>query len=92
MRLDDIEFGVTNRYVFKQTRLYHFQDLLAAPESYFLLGLQSSTNINIDEMALRLFIRVENVLNLSYRDYLDRLRYYADNMGINATIGLRFIF
>ena len=48
--------------------------------------------MNIDEFTFRFFIRVENVLNLKYRDYLDRLRYYADNMGINATIGLRFTF
>ena len=92
VRFDDIELGVTNKYVFEQTRLYDFQDLIGAPKGYYLLGLQGSTNINIDEFTLRFFIRVENVLNLKYRDYLDRLRYYADNMGINATIGLRFTF
>lgn len=91
-RFDDIEFGLSNRYVFKQTRLFDNQDLLAAPNGYYLLGFQGSTNINIDEITLRFFVRVENILNLKYRDYLDRLRYYADNLGINATIGLRFSF
>ena len=92
VRFDDIELGVSNKYVFEQTRLYDFQDLIGAPKGYYLLGFQGSTNMNIDEFTLRFFIRVENVLNLKYRDYLDRLRYYADNMGINATIGLRFTF
>jgi iron complex outermembrane receptor protein len=29
---------------------------------------------------------VENALNTSYRDYLSRFRYYADQQGINIII------
>ena len=32
VRFDDIELGVSNRYVFEQTRLYDFQDLIGAPK------------------------------------------------------------
>jgi iron complex outermembrane receptor protein len=33
---------------------------------------------------------VNNLLNTSYRNYLNRLRYYADDVGRNITLQLKY--
>jgi iron complex outermembrane receptor protein len=37
-------------------------------------------------------IGVNNLLNTSYRDYLNRFRYYTDEMGTNVTLRLKIPF
>ncbi|KKM72261.1 hypothetical protein LCGC14_1422330, partial [marine sediment metagenome] len=32
---------------------------------------------------------ITNILNTSYRNYLNRLRYYADDLGRNFTLSLK---
>lgn len=61
-------------------------DFKAAPEGYFLLALQS--DINFRQWALG--VRVYNLLNTSYREYTDLLRYFADQPGINFQLSLKY--
>ena len=84
--------GLNGRYVFRQDRLLAEQDFLAPPPGYFLLGLQAATDWQWSESSLKLNLRIENMLNTSYRDYLNRLRYFADELGINVTIGIHYSF
>ncbi|MDB4347393.1 TonB-dependent receptor [Bacteroidia bacterium] len=85
--LENTAISVTNRYVFKQSHLNIEQDFIAAPDAYFLLGLKASTNAQWSKSRLHFFVKVSNALNTNYRDYLNRLRYFADDMGINITLG-----
>ena len=41
---------------------------------------------------LNIFLRIDNLFNVSYRDYLNRLRYFADDLGINVIMGLNLNF
>jgi len=41
---------------------------------------------------LNIFLRIDNLFNVSYRDYLNRLRYFADELGINVIMGLNLNF
>ena len=90
--LSENSVKITGRYVFNQDRIRPEQDFMVPPDGYFLLGLEAGTHIHMKQNSLQLTIRVENMLNESYRDYLDRLRYFADAMGLNVNVGLKYSF
>ncbi|MBL6875269.1 MAG: TonB-dependent receptor, partial [Chitinophagales bacterium] len=83
---------VSNRYVFRQNYLNADQDFVAPPPGYNLLGAKISANISSSKVGYRLFVQVENMLNASYRDYLNRQRYFADDLGISFTLGAQLKF
>ncbi len=80
-------FELNSQYVFQQKNLLISQDFAPAPDAYFLLGAQLSGHVNLNNTRLKLFLRGENLLNTRYRDYLNRLRYFADDLGRNFVIG-----
>jgi iron complex outermembrane receptor protein len=84
--------SLTGRYVWEQTRLLPDQDFLAPPPAYFLLGFNASTTVALKKNKLGINLRVENMLNTTYRDYLNRLRYFADEMGMNISVGVNYSF
>ena len=63
-------------------------DFKEAPEGYFLLDFSWKFNIN-DFTAS---IIVNNVLNKKYRNYLNNMRYFADEMGRNFILNLSYTF
>lgn len=65
---------------------------MEAPDGYALLNL--SAGFSIDRGKARYDIRVaaENILNTSYREYTNRFRYYADDMGRNFLVSLKCSF
>ncbi|MFK8004780.1 MAG: TonB-dependent receptor [Saprospiraceae bacterium] len=85
-------FTINGRYVFQQKRIIEAQDFLLPPDDYFLLGLQLGTNYEWQESSLKISLRAENVLNTTYRDYLNRLRYFADENGVNVSLNLNYRF
>ena len=61
------------------------------PAAYHLLGLDTGASFSIkNQNDLKLGLRVTNLLNTVYRDYLNRLRYFVDDLGRN--ISLRIIY
>lgn len=88
----DNVFSLHVRYVFEQTRIQPDQDLLEAPSSYFLLGLDAGTGVHLKKSHLNFKVRVENMLNTSYRDYLNRMRYFSDELGINVSLNVNYTF
>lgn len=89
---ENIEIQVSNRYVFEQTNLLANQDFVAPPPAYYLLGVRVSAEQRIKKLRLKTFIRGENLLNQSYRDYLNRQRYFADDLGVNLIVGVSVSF
>ncbi|MDG1432554.1 MAG: TonB-dependent receptor [Saprospiraceae bacterium] len=83
---------INGRYVFQQTRIEESQDFLSPPDDYFLIGLQVGTNFEWQESSLKVSLRAENLMNTTYRDYLNRLRYFADENGINVSLNLNYRF
>ncbi len=66
-------------------------DVSTPPDAYFLLDFNMSAQFNTSHAsALEVELKVNNLLNTSYRDYLNRLRYYAENIGRNISIQLKF--
>jgi iron complex outermembrane receptor protein len=90
--LGELEVELSNRYVFEQKNLLDSQDFIPPPPAYNLSGLKLSTNITLPNYKFRFFVKVDNLLDISYRDYLNRQRYFADDTGISCTLGLNFKF
>lgn len=97
-------FGVESRYVFRQNEFpenievfspEQNEDVLleinTPPPAYHLVNLNASMAFeNVVGGDLEVSLLVQNLFNTRYRDYLDRLRYFADNPGQNWILNLRF--
>jgi len=100
------EFGLESNYVFRQNETpanitvfspQQQQDLIleinTAPEAYHLLGLNAKMDFDLtDRNTLTTRLIASNLLNTRYRDYLNRQRYFADDLGTNITLQLKYTF
>ncbi|MBT8177983.1 MAG: TonB-dependent receptor, partial [Eudoraea sp.] len=100
----DFEVSLESQYVFRQNEvLDNFtvfspeqqQDVLleinTPPEAYHLLNLNSSLSFPLGEDSeLTTGLAVNNLLDTSYRDYLNRQRFFADDLGRNIILQLKF--
>ncbi|MBP6183911.1 MAG: TonB-dependent receptor [Saprospiraceae bacterium] len=74
-----LEADIGARQVLRQYRAPAY-DYAEAPPAYFLF----STALTAAYRNKRFILGVDNLLNTAYRDYLDRLRYFADGPGRNV--------
>lgn len=79
----DTYFALGGTYVAEQTRVPTVaeQDYMAPPAGYFLLNLEAGTTVQLGRQPVELGITGSNLLNTAYRDYLNRFRYFTDDMG-----------
>lgn len=88
-------FALEHKYVAEQKRFDPETDLIPyAPPAYHLLGLRASYEQRLREKCGKLTytFSVENLLNREYKEYTNRARYYAHDMGINARFAVRYQF
>lgn len=76
-------FTLSAQHVFKQNNVQTNGDYVVAPNGYFLLNLKTGFQWRIKDQMINISLEGNNLLNKKYRDYLNRFRYYADEMGIN---------
>lgn len=86
----NIEIG--GKYVFRRSDLLESQDFLASPSAYFLLNARLALDFKVRRELFNVSIQADNILNSNYRDYLNRLRYFANEEGINIKFGLKWSF
>ncbi|MGC1241900.1 MAG: TonB-dependent receptor [Chryseosolibacter sp.] len=67
-------------------------DFAPAPKGYSLVNAKLGFKLPIDDHALGITLTGENLLNASYRNYMNRLRYYADDIGSNFILRLSYNF
>ena len=91
-KLTNTQFEITNRYVFFQSNILAEQDFILPPAAYNLVGLRLSTTIQGQKTRWRIFGKVDNLFDVTYRDYLNRQRYFADDLGINIVLGAKLEF
>ena len=77
--------------VLKQKRYTEGSDYMPPPEGYVLLNAAFTTNVSRYKNLL-VFLSADNILNVSYRDYLNRFRYYADETGRMMALGINIKF
>ncbi len=64
-------------------------DISTPPSGYHLLNFSSGFDFNMSKTKIGVQFSVNNLLNTSYRDYLNRLRFFADDLGRNFKIQLK---
>ena len=98
---ENTELGVNSLHVFKQNNISFDQELplniertefVPIPDGYTLLGLSFASEIQLGKNRLRLTGKVDNLLNIAYRDYLNRQRYFANDLGIDISFGASLKF
>ena len=63
------------------------------PDAYHLFHLNSSVDFDFgNSQSLAVSLSARNLLNTRFRDYLDRLRYFADNQGVNVILNLKYSY
>lgn len=103
-KLKNLILGLESIYVFEQQR-FPPNFLVFSPEqqvevplainkpppSYHLIAMDMETSYAIkNKNDFKVGLRVTNILNTNYRDYLNRQRYFVDDLGRN--ISLRVIY
>lgn len=99
--------GINNDYFFRQNEFpdTNFEvflpdsgtletvDVSSAPEAYTLWHCNASYSLSfIGKSELTVGAQINNVFNTSYRSYLNRLRYYADDLGTNIILQTKINF
>jgi iron complex outermembrane recepter protein len=67
-------------------------DFMPAPETFFLHKVEVGSKLPLDNRDLTVTFAVENIFNEAYRNYMNRLRYYADEAGRNFSLRINYTF
>ncbi len=76
----------------RQTRFDINADFTPPPDGYALLNAGAGVGLNFGRREIYLDIEGTNLLNQTYRNYLSRLRYFADEPGVEVFIRLTIPF
>lgn len=81
-----------NIFVFSPTQQEEVElEINTPPEAYHLLGLRAEMEFELSgTLVMNTGLTITNLLNTSYRDYLNRNRYFADDLGRNIMLQLKF--
>jgi len=85
-------FQLGHSYVCRQTRYEPESDYAAPPPAYQLFSLMAGTTYSVGHQQLGMNLSVDNLFNRSYKDYMNRYRYYAHDMGRNISFRLAYKF
>lgn len=85
-------FQLGHSFVARQSRYEPGSDYAAPPAAYHLVKLMAGTRIKLNTQELGLSFSVDNLFNTSYKEYMNRYRYYTHDMGRNMTIRMNYKF
>tara|TARA_B100000686_G_scaffold355251_1_gene471585 strand:- start:4829 stop:7144 length:2316 start_codon:yes stop_codon:yes gene_type:complete len=103
--LNNLRLALKSEYVFRQneypdnnfevfeavSQTTELVDVSTPPNAYHLFNFNSSINIKVEKnYRLDLNFDINNLLNKQYRNYLNRLRYYAHDLGRNIILGFKY--
>ena len=87
-----VEVSASSTLVIEQSRIPVGLDFTTPPGTYHLIGFSSTATHMLGKNELRIGLQANNILNATYRDYMDRFRYYADARGTDLTLWIRYSF
>ena len=91
--LEDGYASVTSAFTARQRRADPDADFTSPPDAYHLLHAGLGAAVAWDrDLRLQLDLEVKNMLDVRYRNYLSRLRYFADEPGRTAIARLKLSF
>ncbi len=74
------------------TRTLYIGDFAPPPPGYMLFQADAGVSFLVRKRVLDVSLSAQNLTNVRYRDYLNRFRYFADEMGRNVTLKLKYSF
>lgn len=92
-RISGLFLSLTNQYVARQNRvpavaqqeengrIVFTGDFAPPPAAYALMGAEIGFSWRVSRQPVNVILTGTNLLNRTYRDYLDRFRYFADQPG-----------
>jgi iron complex outermembrane recepter protein len=88
-----MHISVSNRWVARQGQVVSGSDFIPPPGAYSLWSAQwGGTVIQAEKSHLELTLSADNLFNTTYRDYLNRFRYFADETGRSIALRARWVF
>ncbi len=105
VKANNLKLALQSEFVFRQneypnnnfevyiaeSETWELVDVSTPPDAYHLLNFRSSMDFKVNQKSnLTLGLNVTNLLNTRYRNYLNSLRYYADDLGRNFLFNLKF--
>ena len=91
-KVKSIFFQLGTSFIDKQYRTPKNVDYVAAPNAYFLMNFDLGFVVPIKNQSITFNLVVDNLLNTTYRDYLNRFRYYSDELGRNISLKIKVPF
>ena len=75
------------------TETMELVDISTPPKAYHLVNFTSNIDLfTNNETPINLSFKISNLLNTSYRNYLNRLRYFSDDLGRNFSLSMSYKF
>jgi len=87
-----IYLSITDIYISKQSRVPANSDYAPPPPGYMLLNANVGFSLPLGKQLMNINFSASNLLNTTYRDYMDRFRYFSDEPGRNFTLRVRVPF
>ncbi|MFT3701282.1 MAG: TonB-dependent receptor [Agriterribacter sp.] len=84
--------SLQNVSILRQTRVPPNSDYVPPPKGYSLFNASAGFEYPVKHKTLSVELAAYNIINVAYRDYLNRFRYYADDLGINVVLRTKLIF
>lgn len=78
--------------VARQTHVPPNTDYVASPAGYVLLNAGFGFSVPVGGELIGISFSANNILNTVYRDYLNRFRYYSNDLGRNFTLRVKIPF
>ena len=103
-KIKNLRLALQSEYVFRQnefpntdfpiyipeTETHEMVEVSSPPPAYHLLNFNSSIDFNFSEQStLTVGFQITNMLNTSYRNYLNRMRLFADDLGRNFSVNIK---
>jgi iron complex outermembrane receptor protein len=103
-KIKNLRLALQSEYVFRQnefpdtdfdvyiseTETYETVEVSSPPPAYHLLNFNSSIAFGFSEKStLTVGFQITNMFNVSYRNYLNRMRFFADDLGRNVSVNIK---
>ncbi len=91
-KLKSLYFIITNIYITHQWRVPPNSDYTNPPEAYTLFNADIGFDVQIGKQVMNVNFSATNFLNRAYRDYLNRYRYFTNDIGRSFVLRLQIPF
>src|SRR5690606_20348612 len=91
-RFSDFFIEAQLQTVFKQNRHNRQNDFTEAPPTYNSINVGAGTQLKLNDQSFGIHLSANNLFNVSYKEYMNRFRYYAHDLGRNISLRLSYNF